>query len=109
MLTEEKVRAHLHRVEVLHQWLCILGQTRCEDDELIDLVHLFEELGDKRTNKNIDGADLTVDLHWEHDVCVLDWLERGVHKCFVKIEDESLASSLVWSLWTQQILGAKVG
>ena len=75
VLSEQQVRAHLARIEVLHQWLRILGQARSEDHQLVDLVHLFEELCDEGTHKHVDGAYLIVDLDWEHDVGIFNRFE----------------------------------
>ena len=75
MLPEEQVGAHLLRVQVAHQRFRILRQTRCEDNELVDLVHAFEELCDKRPHKYVDCADLPIDLNWQHDVCILHRFE----------------------------------
>ena len=86
MFSEEQVRAHLLRVQVAHQRLRILRQTRCEDNELVDFVHALEELGDERSHEHINCADLSIDLHREHDVCILHRFERRVHQCLIEIE-----------------------
>lgn len=54
VLAEQEVRAHLLWIKMLHQGLCILGQTCREDDKLVDLVHLFEELGNEGSHQHID-------------------------------------------------------
>ena len=75
MLTEEQVRAHLCGVELLHQRLSILGQRCSEDDQFINFVHLFQELSYKWSDQDVDGADLTINFDWQHDISTLNWLE----------------------------------
>ena len=50
VLTEQKVRAHLLWVQMCHQRLGILGQTGCEDDQFVYLVHALEELSNEWTH-----------------------------------------------------------
>jgi len=71
-------------------------------------MHAFEELSHKRSNQNVDRADLPVDLDWEHDISVFHWLEGGVHQGLVQVEDESLATSLRWPLRPKQVLIAVI-
>lgn len=76
MLAEQEVRAHLLWVQMCHEWLRIFGQTGCEDDQFVDLVHAFKELGNKWTHQDVDSAYLAVYLDRKHNVSVLNWLER---------------------------------
>jgi len=78
VLSEQEVRAHLLRVKVLHQGLCVLRETRSEDDELVYFVHALEELGNERPHKNVDRADLTIDFDGKHDISTFHRFERGV-------------------------------
>jgi hypothetical protein len=94
VLSEQEVRAHLLRVKVLHQGLCVFRETRSEDYELVYFVHSFKELGDERPHKNVDCADLTIDLDWKHDISTFHRFERGVDKGLIQVEDKSFATSL---------------
>lgn len=80
VLAEEQIGAHFARIQILHQRLRILRETRCEDDKLVNLVHLLEELGYIRSHKDINSANLTINFDWEHNIGIFNRLERGVDK-----------------------------
>lgn len=68
MFSEEFVCAPVLRVKLLHEWLCILRQTRCEDHQLVVLMHAFEELRNVRSDEHINHADLGLNFNWQNDV-----------------------------------------
>lgn len=92
VLSEQEVRAHLVWVQVLHQRFRILGETRCEDNKFINFVHSFEELGDIRPDKNVDGTDLSIYFDWQHNVGIFDRLKRRVNQGLIQVEYEGLAA-----------------
>ena len=75
MLTEQKIRAHLLRVQMRHERLSVLGKTGREDDELVKLVHSLEELIDEGANQDVNRANLAVDLHRKHNISVINRFE----------------------------------
>ena len=83
MLSEQFVDAHVRWVELLHQWVSVLGETGSEYDEFIEFVHSLEELSDEGPHEHVDYANLAVDLDWERDVGIFNWLERRVHQRFI--------------------------
>lgn len=108
MLAEQQVGAHLLRVQMRHQRLCIFGQTGSKNDELVQLVHAFEELGYEGSNQDVDRADLPVDLNWKHYICVFHGLKGRVDESLIEIEHKGLATSFRWPLRSKQVLVAKV-
>ena len=71
-------------------------------------MHVFEELCDEWTYENIDGANLTVNLHRKHNVGILYRLKRGMNQRLVKVQYESFTASFRGSLRPEKVLAGEV-
>ena len=83
MFSVEKSGGHCLLVELRIQRLRVLRETGSEHDDLVVVTHSGYKLLAVRSLQNVYMLDLAVNLYWLHDIRIVDWLERGVHKRLV--------------------------
>jgi hypothetical protein len=65
-------------------------------------AHSFEEGLHTWSDQDIDLTNLSLDFNWKYNICVFNRLELGMNQGFIKVENQSLSTDILLSLWADQ-------
>lgn len=102
MLSEQTSRAESISVHLVHEWVGVLGQTRCEDDHLIVLGHDPQEIVDTWALLHKDLAGVAVDVDWYDKVWILYLIELTVYERLIQVQNKCFHSLAAFGWWSQQ-------
>ena len=102
VLTEETSCAEAVGVHLVHEWVGVLGETRCEDDHLVVLGHGPEEIVDAWPLLHKDLAGVAIDVDRNNKIRILNLIELTVHEGLIQIQHECFHSLAALGRWTQQ-------
>lgn len=77
-------------IELVKQWIAILGNRCCKDDDFVQLAYSFHELIHAWPFDDIDIVVLSLDLHRDGEICLIQNLKAAMHQGLVEIEYQTL-------------------